>query len=323
MLRFFFALLLLPSVSPLRTTFQKDLIFHHKFTRAFLLNAHHETTTTTTTSSINSISGREKKKYSDVAKFIAWGFSSAFIIKSKPAPASAVTTTIFPSECSESITVFRKGDREAVVIGTAHISEESAKLVERTIQTLHPSIVMIELDPKRIGKFSNLTSLSLAGFDVPSFAMESYSQQAEALAKVSQRKSNLFETVINGIRSAVGQVAQGVSGAVLGKFLAQFYKSFEKLGFQTGAEFKVAVVEGQRQGARILLGDRDVDTTLQRLSSAISGSDPDGFDRLLSKMESMDMFESQGAADTLKGDMDKVGRWFCVFIIVVIIPMLC
>ena len=309
MLRLILFVLLLSLVSPLRTTFQNKFIHG----RSISLKAEGKIDLTTVPSSgsniynINSISGREKKKYSDFAKFIAWGCSSVFI-KSKPV--SAVTSTIFP-ECSESITVFRKGDREAVVIGTAHISEESAKLVERTIQTLHPSIVMIELDPKRIGKFSNLTSLSLAGFDVPSFAMEGYSQQTAALEKLSQRKPNLFDTVINGIRSAVGQVAQGVSGAVLGRFLSQFYKSFEKLGFQTGAEFKVAVVEGQRQGARILLGDRDVDITLQRLSSAISGSDPDSFDRLLSKMEGMDVFasRSEGAAETLKGfqgDMDKV-----------------
>ena len=38
------------------------------------------------------------------------------------------------------------------MIGTAHISEESANLVRRTIKTVKPDVVMIELDPKRIGK---------------------------------------------------------------------------------------------------------------------------------------------------------------------------
>ena len=56
----------------------------------------------------------------------------------------------------------------------------------------------------------------------------------------------------------------------LGKILSQFYKSVEKLGFNTGAEFKVAVEEARRLGIQVLLGDRDVDITLQRLSNAIS-----------------------------------------------------
>lgn len=291
MLRLTICLLLLTLINPLHFKFENSVV-----TRTVLKAS------SSGPNSINSISGREKKKYSDFAKLAVWGCSSLLL---KPKVASAVSTTIFP-ECSESITVFRKGDREAVVIGTAHISEESAKLVERTIQKLLPSVVMIELDPKRIGKFANLTSLSRAGFDVPSFAVENYAQQQEA--KLALRKPNLFETVTNGVRMAVGQVAQGVSGAVLGRFLSQFYKSFEKLGFQTGAEFKVAVTEGRRQGARILLGDRDVDTTLQRLSAAISGTDPDSFDRLLSKIQDMDIFESQsaGSIEGFQGDMDKV-----------------
>lgn len=40
------------------------------------------------------------------------------------------------------------------MIGTAHISEESANLVRRTIKTVKPDVVMIELDPKRIGRVS-------------------------------------------------------------------------------------------------------------------------------------------------------------------------
>jgi pheromone shutdown protein TraB len=40
------------------------------------------------------------------------------------------------------------------MIGTAHISEESAKLVRRTIKTIKPDVIMIELDPKRIGRIA-------------------------------------------------------------------------------------------------------------------------------------------------------------------------
>ena len=39
-----------------------------------------------------------------------------------------------------------------VMIGTAHISEDSVALVRRTIQQVKPDVVMIELDPKRVAR---------------------------------------------------------------------------------------------------------------------------------------------------------------------------
>jgi pheromone shutdown protein TraB len=58
-----------------------------------------------------------------------------------------------------------------------------------------------------------------------------------------------------------------------GKGLSQFYNSVEKLGFVAGGEFKAAVEEARRLGAPVLLGDRDVDVTLQRLVAALGTVD--------------------------------------------------
>ena len=41
-----------------------------------------------------------------------------------------------------------------VIVGTAHISEESVEVVKRTINRVKPDVVMIELDVKRLGKVS-------------------------------------------------------------------------------------------------------------------------------------------------------------------------
>lgn len=49
------------------------------------------------------------------------------------------------------------------MIGTAHISEESANLVRRTIKKVQPDVVMIELDPKRIGRVAGNQTLEEAG----------------------------------------------------------------------------------------------------------------------------------------------------------------
>ena len=66
-----------------------------------------------------------------------------------------------------------------------------------------------------------------------------------------------------------------LAGAALGKALGSFYKNVEKLGFTAGGEFQAAVDEGMKIGAKILLGDQDVDITLQRLAAAISSTSPE------------------------------------------------
>ena len=56
------------------------------------------------------------------------------ILKATTSPAQALD--FIPSTCSDSVLVFKKGNRDVVMIGTAHISEESVKLVRKTIQAV-------------------------------------------------------------------------------------------------------------------------------------------------------------------------------------------
>ncbi|MFO7606946.1 MAG: TraB/GumN family protein, partial [Desulfurivibrionaceae bacterium] len=44
---------------------------------------------------------------------------------------------------------FQLGDKELILVGTAHISMESAQLVHRVIEQEKPDCVCIELDQKR------------------------------------------------------------------------------------------------------------------------------------------------------------------------------
>ena len=122
---------------------------------------------------------------------------------------------IFPAECSESVVVLKKGRNEVVIIGTAHISDESAKLVQRTIRTVSPDVVMIELDPKRIGKFSkNITEFNKV-FQVPSnsnfnIAITDIINDVNTI-KVN-RQPNLFVSVVNQIKETTNSAFQLVSG---------------------------------------------------------------------------------------------------------------
>jgi len=184
------------------------------------------------------------------------------------------------------------------MIGTAHISEDSANLVRRTIRNVRPDLVMIELDLKRIGKFDDDNKLREAGFLLPlntivdnnSNVLSSSSSTTTTTIINNQQKQQIkgFGSIISGWASRLG-------GLLLGKALGNFYSSIEKLGFTTGGEFKAAIEEGKLIGSKILLGDRDVEITLQRLAKAISMTDSESFTRLGDKIEKLQ--ESIGITD--------------------------
>lgn len=183
--------------------------------------------------------------------------------------------------CDDSVTIFKgKDGRDLIMIGTAHISEESANLVRKTIKSAKPDVVMIELDPKRIAR-AGVTKEDLlkAGFEVPSGSLQ--------LARPAE-KVNPFKQWLGNVVGSAGRVAKDAGGALIGQVLSEFYKSIEKMGFTPGGEFVAAVEEGKTVGARILLGDRDVDLTLQRLAVAISVADPQSFDRLVTRISALE-----------------------------------
>ena len=47
---------------------------------------------------------------------------------------------------------------------------------------------------------------------------------------------------------------------------AGFYSVLRSMGLDPGAEFKVAMDEAERQGAKLVFGDRDQDVTAQKMA---------------------------------------------------------
>ena len=152
----------------------------------------------------------EKKKVNDFAKAVTFAltFTTAY-----SRPKRSIAKEIFFPECSESIVVLRKGQSEAIIIGTAHISDSSAKLVQRTIQKVSPDLVMIELDPKRIGKFSKGNTTFYDVFQIPSSYSSTSSTSLDVVpgSKI-QRQPNLFIAVVDQIKNAFAIIFQKVSG---------------------------------------------------------------------------------------------------------------
>ena len=192
------------------------------------------------------------------------GFS--YILLRKPVQSLSADLKL----CSDSLTHLEGPDgKDVFLIGTAHISEESANFVRQVINKVSPDVVMIELDAKRIGRVGESKTLEETGFDIPPQTLSELSERAV------QNDQPYFFHLYRQFTSLVSGWVKGAAGLLLGQALSSFYKSIEKLGFVAGGEFVAAVQAGRAIGARILLGDRDVDITLQRLSLALSNTNPD------------------------------------------------
>jgi hypothetical protein len=94
---------------------------------------------------------------------IAKGSLAASIALSpRSSSAAAVLDSLSLPECDDAITILRGPPplcQQVVLIGTAHISEQSAALVRRTVQQLRPDVVMVELDLKRVGRVTSQQQL--------------------------------------------------------------------------------------------------------------------------------------------------------------------
>ena len=197
------------------------------------------------------------------------------------------------SSSSSSCTVY--------LLGTAHISDVSASLAGALVRQVHPDAVFVELDIKRIQNLptmpsisavpstttSTTTSTSWSSSDNGDSIIESTGTTKPAilvpLVSPSPSLSSSLEspmTSANG--SAIGASGNknwfqrrilNLAGAAVGKGISSMYSSLSSSGFQPGEEFAEAIRTGRDVGATIVLGDQDVQITLQRLAEALSMTD--------------------------------------------------
>ena len=159
--------------------------------------------------------------------------AAAAALGTRAPPAVAV-----PPACDDAVAVWSNGNRQVYIVGTAHVSEKSAELVAQTIDAVQPTLVMLELDRKRLKGAPAAASSAASSASTPQ----------------PPRRPSLLER----------------TGAwVVGSLLSSLYKSLDDLGLNSGREFSVALTKARENNIQILLADRDVDETLRRLSAAI------------------------------------------------------
>ncbi|MDD1725655.1 MAG: TraB/GumN family protein [Euryarchaeota archaeon] len=116
---------------------------------------------------------------------------------------------------------------EIIVVGTAHISEESIAEVRRTIEEERPDVVAVELDP---GRYQALT----------------YPEQQSASVKDILSSGKLYQFLVHWLLAYV----QNKLGA--------------EVGVKPGSEMLSAIDAARSVGASVALVDRDINVTIAR-----------------------------------------------------------
>jgi pheromone shutdown-related protein TraB len=120
-------------------------------------------------------------------------------------------------------------EKEVALVGTAHVSQESADLVEQVIEEEKPDTVCIELCQSRYQAITQKRTW----------------QDTDLLKVIKEKKAFLLLSNL---------------------MLAYFQKKVgQKLGIKPGEEIISAIRAAEARGAQIHLADRDIRTTLSRL----------------------------------------------------------
>ena len=121
-----------------------------------------------------------------------------------------------------------ENNKKLYLIGTAHVSAESVKIVEDTIKEVKPDTICVELDKLRYKKI-----------------MEQADYSEIDIIQIIRKKQLFF---------------------FIGQFiLASFQRKIsEQTGSEPGEEFKRAIILAKELGAEVVLADRNIGTTLKR-----------------------------------------------------------
>ena len=132
------------------------------------------------------------------------------------------------TEKSDTLHYLEYGDKKVILVGTAHVSRESAQEVGDTILEEKPDTVCVELCPSRY----------------QSIRQKERWQQTDIVKVIKEKKSFLL-----------------LSNLLLASFQKRIAKKFD---INPGAEMINAIETAEKVGAEIHLADRDIGTTLSR-----------------------------------------------------------
>lgn len=145
---------------------------------------------------------------------------------------------------------------EVFLIGTSHVSQQSAQSVREVIEAVRPETVVVELCKSRVAVMMGVQGSAHGG-----------SSHVEGLPGGSPPRVNPFSLsgapFLEALRRSLA--LGGVSALMLRWMLARQGEVAEgSLGVRAGAEFQAAREAAEKLSAQIVLGDRPIEITLAR-----------------------------------------------------------
>lgn len=120
-------------------------------------------------------------------------------------------------------------DKEIILIGTAHVSQESAELVRRVIDEEKPDSICVELDEGRYQNLQNPKSW----------------EHTDVIQVIKTKKTGFL-----------------LANIVLGSFQKKIAR---QLGTVVGQEMLQGIKSAKETGAELVLADRNIQTTFLRI----------------------------------------------------------
>ncbi len=133
----------------------------------------------------------------------------------------------------ENITRINLDGKEIIIIGTAHVSRQSAEQVKEVIELEQPNTVCVELDDQRFQSIKN----------------ESQWEKMDIFQIVKEKKSSLL--LVN---------------LVISSFQKRLAKQF---GIKPGQEMIQAIESAEEMNAELVLADRNIQITFARIWSGV------------------------------------------------------
>ena len=129
----------------------------------------------------------------------------------------------------ENVTRIRLGEREIILVGTAHVSKRSAEQVKEIIEAERPDAVCVELDEQR---YRTMTEGS------------------------KWQETDIFKVIREGKATLL------LVNLMLSSFQRRLAKEF---GIQPGQEMLQAIRSAEETGAELVLADRNIQITFARI----------------------------------------------------------
>ena len=138
-----------------------------------------------------------------------------------------------PPDLPASVRRLELEDREVFLVGTAHVSPQSVRDTNETIEAVEPDTVCVELCEARYQNLEN---------------------------QESWRKLDIFQVL-----------REGKAALLLSSFLMHSFQRriAQRFGIEPGAEMRAAIAQARDRGARLELIDRDIQISLKRTWSSL------------------------------------------------------